>query len=320
MPLPKGISRRRFVQTGAASAAALAAAPLPTLAAAAAATAAAASATLITKVIPSSGERIAAIGIGTDSFSNAPESELHTVLQRFAELGGAVIDTAASYGDSEARIGRQLAALQSRERMFLATKLVGGGLGGLMGVTGKASLDRSLHRLQTRRVDLLQIHNLNGVETLVPMMQEWKQAGRIRYIGVTTSSGGQHAEMAAAMRKHPLDFIQVDYSLGNRDAAAQVLPLAQERGIAVLANLPLGRASLIRRMVGQPLPPWAAEIDAGSWGQLFLKYVISHPAVTCAIPGSTKAAHVIDNQAAGRGRLPDAAQRQRMEAYWDRKH
>jgi aryl-alcohol dehydrogenase-like predicted oxidoreductase len=311
---PKEISRRRFVQQCAASAVAFAAPPLTTLAATAAT-----SLTVITKVIPSSGERIPAIGIGTDSFSNAPENQLHTVLQRFAELGGSVIDTAASYGDSEARIGRQLAALQLRERMFLATKLVGGGLGGLMGATGKVSFERSLQRLKTSRIDLLQVHNLNGIEALLPMMQDWKRAGRIRYIGVTTSSGGQHVEMAAAMRKHELDFVQVDYSLGNRDAAAQVLPLAQERGIAVLANLPLGRASLIRRMIGQPLPPWAAEMDATSWGQLLLKYVISHPAVTCAIPGSTKPAHVIDNQAAGRGRLPDRALRQRIEAYWDGK-
>jgi diketogulonate reductase-like aldo/keto reductase len=126
--------------------------------------------------------------------------------------------------------------------------------------------------------------------------------------------------MVAALRRHKLDFIQVNYSLGNREAATHVLPLAQERGVAVLANLPLGRAALIRRMIGQPLPPWAADIDATSWSQLLLKYVISHPAVTCAIPGSTKAAHVIDNQGAGRGRLPDAALRARMEAYWDGKH
>ena len=150
-------------------------------------------------------------------------------------------------------------------------------------------------------------------------MQEWKKAGKIRYIGVTTSRGSQHAELLEAMRTYPLDFIQVDYSIANRDAAEAILPLAQERKLAVLVNLPFGRSSLFRQAADRQLPAWAADIDVTSWAQYFLKYVISHPAVTCAIPGSTQVSHLEDNQAAGRGRLPDAAMRRKMEEYWDRK-
>jgi aryl-alcohol dehydrogenase-like predicted oxidoreductase len=301
-------SRRHVLQAGAVTGATLAFAPLwaaPTE-----------GLPLITKPIPSTGQHLPAVGIGTDAFSNAPIDELRGVLRRMGELGGSVIDTAAAYGDSEARIGEILAQFGTREHMFLATKLVGGGLSGLFSRTGAASFERSLQRLRTSRVELLQVHNLSGVDELMPLMQDWKKAGRIRYIGVTTSRGGQHADIVAAMRKYPLDFIQVDYSIANRDAAAMVLPLAQERRVAVLANLPLGRASLIRQVVGRQLPPWAAEIDVKSWGQFLLKYVISHPAVTCAIPGSTKLVHLEDNQAAGHGRLPDAALRKRMEEYW----
>ena len=163
------------------------------------------------------------------------------------------------------------------------------------------------------------MHNLNGVGALLPTLQQWKQEKKIRYIGITTSRLSQHAEMIAAMRAHTLDFIQVDYSITNREAASTILPLAAERRVAVLVNLPFGRSSLFREAAGRPLPPWAADIDVKSWAQYFLKYVISHPAVTCAIPGSTKVSHLIDNQGAGRGRLPDKSLRRRMEEYWDHK-
>jgi diketogulonate reductase-like aldo/keto reductase len=270
---------------------------------------------LITKVVPSSGERLPAIGIGTDSFRESAREEIRTELAHMSELGATVIDTAAAYGDSEALIGDALANLGTRGRMFIATKLVGGGFG----VSGTESLTRSLERLRTRQIDLLQVHNLNGVATLIPSMQQWKKEQRIRYIGATTSRVSQHADMIATLRTYPLDFVQVDYSIANRDAAQTLLPLALERQIAVLVNLPFGRASLFREAAGRALPPWAADIDVTSWAQYFLKYVISHPAVTCAIPGSTRVSHLIDNQAAGRGRLPDDALRRRMEAYWDNK-
>lgn len=269
---------------------------------------------LIAKAIPASGEWLPVIGIGTDSFRNDLREDIRAELRRMRELGAAVIDTAAAYGDSEALIGEALESLGTRERMFLATKLVGDAASG---PAGAESFARSLERLRTRRVDLLQVHNLRGVAEVLPRMQEWKKEGRIRYLGVTTSRAGQHAELAAAMRTYRLDFVQLDYSLGNREAAETLLPLALERGIAVLANLPFGRSSLFRQASGRALPSWAAEIDVASWAQYFLKYVVSHPAVTCAIPGSTRLAHLEDNQGAGRGRLPDAALRRRMEEYWD---
>jgi aryl-alcohol dehydrogenase-like predicted oxidoreductase len=273
-----------------------------------------ASARLIAKAIPSSGEWLPAIGLGTDSFRSEVRDDIRAQLKRMRELGAAVIDTAASYGDSEALIGEALESLGTRERMFVATKLVASSSSAPVGAE---SFARSLERLKTRRVDLLQVHNLNGVAELLPRMREWKKQGRIRYIGVTTSRGSQHAELADVVRKFPLDFIQVDYSIANREAAATILPLAQERKLAVLVNLPFGRASLFQQVAGRALPAWAADIDVASWAQFFLKYVISHPAVTCAIPGSTRLSHLEDNQAGGRGRVPDAAMRRRMEEYWD---
>ena len=247
-----------------------------------------------------------------------PEGEQPSHVQRMQQMGGTVIDTAAAYGDSEELIGGALAALNLRSRLFIATKLTASGAGLFgNGPGGKASFDRSLERLKTPRVDLLQVHNLDGVDTLMPLLQEWKQAGRIRYIGITTSRVGQHAQMVELMRKHTLDFVQVDYSLANRDAAANVLPLAMERRVAVLANIPFGFGAVLRQAQTRKLPAWAADIDATSWGQLLLKYVISHPAVTCAIPGSTQVAHLEDNQRAARGRLPDEALRRKMEQFWD---
>jgi aryl-alcohol dehydrogenase-like predicted oxidoreductase len=266
---------------------------------------------LITRKVPAGGAELPAVGIGADAFRADVSEEIRAELKRMNELGGTVIDTAAAYGDSEAIIGQALEALGLRDKMFLATKLIGNG--------AAESFERSLQRLRTRRIDLLQVHNLSGIADAVPQMQQWKKAGTIRYIGATTSRGGQHEELMSAMRSYPLDFIQVDYSLGNREAAAAVLPLAIERRQAVLVNLPFGRSSLFEQAAGRKLPEWVSEIDVSSWGQYFLKYVISHPAVTCVIPGSTKVSHLEDNQGAGRGRLPDAAMRRRMEAYWDNK-
>jgi aryl-alcohol dehydrogenase-like predicted oxidoreductase len=271
---------------------------------------------LITKAIPGSGERLPAIGLGTDKFELDAREPILAEIHRLQELGGTVIDTAAAYGDSETLIGEALAG--SRDRMFLATKLTATGRGFRGdGVGGQASFERSLMRLRTTKIDLLQIHNLDGVESLLPQLQQWKQAGKIRYIGITTSRVAQHADMIGYLRKYPLDFIQVDYSLDNRDAAKILLPLAQERHVAVLANVPFGFGNLLRQAQARKLPPWAADIDVTSWGQFLLKYVISHPAVTCAIPGSTQVGHLTDNQGAARGRLPDEAMRRRMEQFWD---
>jgi aryl-alcohol dehydrogenase-like predicted oxidoreductase len=308
------VSRREFIEAGVvASLTTLLTRPLP------ADEPVGSSLPLITKAIPSTGERIAAIGIGTDSFRDELRDEIRAELERMSELGGSVIDTAAAYGDSEALIGQALVSLGTRDKMFIATKLVGSESNSRSGTPGAASFERSLERLKTQRVDLLQVHNLNGVAVLIPLMQEWKKAGKTRYIGVTTSRVSQHAEIMDVVRNYPLDFIQVDYSIANRDAAKAIFPLVLERKVAVLVNLPFGRSSLFRQAADRELPSWAADIDVATWGQYFLKYVISHPAVTCAIPGSTKLSHLVDNQGAGRGRLPDAAMHRKMEEYWDAK-
>lgn len=273
---------------------------------------------VVSKSIGTSSERLPVIGLGTDSFRKGDYPALRDEIARMVELGGSVIDTAAAYGDSEMLIGRALDELKIRSKVFLATKLVASG-GGFMGngVVGVQSFVRSLRRLRTPFIDLLQVHNLNGVDTLTTMLQDWKKYGQIRYIGITTSRVGQHEEMADFMRKVPLDFVQFDYSIGERDAEKSLLPLAQEHHIAVLANLPFGHASLIKQAGSHPLPPWAAELGIASWPQFFLKYVASHPAVTCVIPGSTRVAHLEDNQQAARSPMPDAAQRQAMERYWN---
>jgi aryl-alcohol dehydrogenase-like predicted oxidoreductase len=271
---------------------------------------------LISKAIPSTGEKLPAIGLGTDKFELAERAAIQAEIQRMQQLGGTLIDTAAAYGDAETLIGEALAG--SRDRMFIATKLTASGRGFRSdGVGGQASFERSLMRLRTTKIDLLQIHNLDGVETLLPQLAEWKQAGKIRYIGITTSRVAQHEQMIGYLRRYPLDFVQVDYSIDNRDAAQTLLPLAQDRRVAVLANLPFGFGNVLRQAQSRKLPPWAADIDVTSWAQFLLKYVISHPAVTCAIPGSTQVAHLQDNQAAARGRLPDAALRRKMEQLWD---
>jgi aryl-alcohol dehydrogenase-like predicted oxidoreductase len=273
----------------------------------------------ILKAIPSSGEKIPVIGLGTNAYGVTDAAELAArkeVLQRMSSLGGRVIDTAHAYGRSEEVIGELLASLGNRNDYFLATKTPMGSI-----ADAKAAIDESFRRLRTDHIELLQVHNMNNSDQQLPAFREYKQSRKIRYLGVTTSQDGHYDEMLRVMRGHALDFIQVDYSLGNRSAEEKILPLAQERGIAVLANVPLGgrRGSLISNIGDKPLPPWASEIGATSWAQLLLKYVVSHPAVTCAIPGTTKLKHAQDNQGAGRGALPDAGMRKKMEQLWESK-
>jgi len=278
-------------------------------------------AALLTKAIPSSGEKIPVVGVGAYRFKRRRQlAERREVLRRLPEIGGTVVDTAHAYGNSEATIGEFTVALGNRPQLFIATKLTApdGDV-----AQGEAMFTESLRRLQTDHIELLQVHNMTGAEAILPKLLEWKQAGKIRYIGITTSKVSEHPQMLELMRKHPFDFIQVDYSLGNRDAAYAVLPLALERRIGVLVNLPFGGRKRERNLIAQvgkyPLPDWAAEFDASSWAQLFLKYIVSHPAVTCAIPGTTSVKHLEDNNRAARGRLPDAAMRERMEKFWDSK-
>jgi len=274
---------------------------------------------LNTKPIPGSGQQLPVIGIGTNAFRLSNLDTVRSLLSRFHELGAQVIDTAAMYGDSESAIGQALADLGIRKQLFIATKLMSGPMRMGPQLYGAESFEHSLKVLQTDYVDLLQVHSMVGIDTLMPQLVEWKKAGRIRYIGTTTSESSDHAKLLECMQKYPLDFIQVNYSIGNRDAAAQVLPTAIARKIAVLVNVPLGGrgAENIAASRNRPLPPWVAALGIGSWAQFMLKYVVSHPAVTATIPGSTKLEHLEDNQLAGRGTLPDAATRLKMEAYWD---
>ena len=300
------MSRRQVLQTGAALGAATL---LP-------ARLAQAQAALLTRAVPSTGVRLPVVGLGTNRYRSgdpAYVARLRDTLVAFAGLGGKVVDTAPAYGDSERVIGAILGQSPGlREQLFLATKVDRDSP-----ADGRQSLATSFEALRTRRLDLLQLHNLRGAGTLLPLLREQKAAGNILHLGITSSSDGQYAEMEAIMRRESLDFIQVDYAVGNRGADARLLPLAAERGMAVLVNLPFGRGAQFRAVAGRPLPGWAAEIDASSWAQVFLKYVLAHPAVTCTIPGSTQVAHVEDNLGAARGRLPDAALRQTIARYFD---
>ncbi|NLG77163.1 MAG: aldo/keto reductase [Xanthomonadaceae bacterium] len=274
---------------------------------------------LITRAIPSTGERIGVVGLGTNNYSVTAPEELAArkeVLAHMWKLGGTLIDTAPAYGRSEEVIGELLAQLGNRDRYFIATKATAPNDDA---AAGRAMIEESFRRLRTDHIELIQVHSLMGLDTLMPILQELKAARRIKYLGATTSSGRQHAAMADALRKYKMDFMQINYSIDDRDAASTLLPLAQERGTAVLVNVPFGGrrgSNVFARVRGQAVPTWASEF-ATSWAQFFLKYVVSHPAVTCAIPGTTKLAHLEDNQAAARGALPDASMRKRMEAFWD---
>jgi aryl-alcohol dehydrogenase-like predicted oxidoreductase len=307
-------SRREVIGAGVAASAAWAALGPPAMAAGQP------TLPMIRKAIPSTQERLPAVGVGTNNFTAASPEELasrRAVLERLPQLGGSIVDTAAIYGQSEEVIGRDVAELHLRERLFLSTKVMAQG-GNVE--QGKAQIEASFRKLQTSKIDLLHVHNLASTDAMIPVLQQLKHDGRIRYIGMTTSFTGQHAEMLAAMKAHPVDFIQIDYSIGNRVAADDILPLALDKGIAVMLNVPFGGrrgANLLAKASTHPLPDWASEIDATSWAQVMLKYALSHPAVTCAIPGTTKVDHLEDNLGGARGRLPDAALRRRMEQAWD---
>lgn len=273
----------------------------------------------ITKPIPSTGERLPVIGLGTNQFGvQAPEelARIQQVLETMAQNGGRVIDTARAYGRSEEVIGQLVERMGNRKHFFLSTKTPMGQLR-----SPGVEIQDAFDRLRVDMIDLLLVHNLNGLDQFMPFFIEEKKKGRIRYIGVSTSTDNQYAGLMDAMKRYPLDIIQVDYSIENRGAAAEVLPLAQQSRMGVLVNVPFGgrrgAAATFGRVQGRPLPDFAAEFDVASWAQFLLKYVVSHPAVTAAIPGTTRPAHIIDNQGAGRGRLPDAAMRRKMEDYWD---
>jgi aryl-alcohol dehydrogenase-like predicted oxidoreductase len=247
---------------------------------------------IIRKHIPGTDESLPAIGLGTNRYS-VGDTELYARLKQalstFHELGGTLIDTAPMYRSSESILGQLMTELDLRDQLFVATKA-----DRAAGQGGRERLNNSFTQLQTNRLDLVQSHNLLGVDSMLPVLREQQAAGRIRYVGITTSRNAQFTDFLQVMNEHPLDFIQVNYSLADRDAAERILPMAADKGIAVMINLPLGRGKLFRKVGDLPVPDWASEFDCDSWAQFFLKYVISHPAVTCAIPGMTRARHVAD--------------------------
>jgi diketogulonate reductase-like aldo/keto reductase len=266
---------------------------------------------LLQRAIPSSGEMMPVIGLGTSgvfSATSATEREpLEQVVATLVKLGGKMVDTAPAYGQAETVTGEIAAKLNVRNKLFLATKV---------GTTGKAEgiqqMERSLELLGKKPVDLIQVHNLTDWEVQLANLNDWKKQGRIRYTGITASRRSAHADIVSALEKERVDFVQINYSLMEREAEERILPLAKERGVAVLVNRPFGRGDLFGRVREKPLPDWAAEIDCKSWAQFFLKWIVAHPAVTCVIPATSKPHHMEDNLHAGQGRLPDEKMRRRM--------
>jgi len=270
-----------------------------------------------TRPIPSSGEQLPAIGCGTyRGFDVRPAgaaySRLRSVLDALFAAGGSAVDSSPMYGKAEAVAGQLLAESKAHDKAFIATKVWTRGR-----EAGIAQMQDSFKLLRTERIDLMQVHNLVDWKTHLPTLREWKKAGRIRYLGITHYTSSAFADLEAVMRAEPLDFVQLNYSAVDRAAERRLLPLAAERGIAVIANYPLASGSAVRAVSARPLPGWAAEIDCTSWAQLLLKFVVSHPAVTCAIPGTGNPEHMADNARAGIGRMPDEAMRLRIAALCD---
>jgi diketogulonate reductase-like aldo/keto reductase len=267
----------------------------------------------LARAIPSSGETIPAVGLGTwqafDVAEPARRGPQREVLGRFVELGGRVVDSSPMYGAAEAAVGDLAADLGVRDRLWLATKVWTTGR-----AAGVEQMERSLRLLRGKRLDLLQVHNLVDWQTHLATLRDWKDAGRIRYLGVTHYSAAGHDALERVMRSEQLDCVQLNYSALEPAAERRLLPLARDRGVAVLVNRPLAQGALLSRVRGRRLPPWAADVDCTSWAQLFLKWILAHPAVTCVIPATSRVAHLDDNMQGGRGRLPDAATRRRIAA------
>ena len=243
---------------------------------------------------------------GNDSAARAPLREVLKLLD------GNVVDSSPMYGSSESVAGELIAELGMRDRLFIATKVWTSGR-----EDGIAQMETSFKRLRVKVMDLMQVHNLVDVATHTKNLQEWKQQGRIRYLGITHYTSSAYAQVERWLKTGAYDFLQINYSLGEREAENRVLPLAAERNVRVIINRPFAEGALFRRSKGKSLPPWAAELGIASWAQYFLKWIVSHPAVTCAIPGTGRPDHMRDNLAAGRGPMPDAATRERMADYFN---
>ena len=270
------------------------------------------SSTMLMRAIPSSGEKLPVIGLGTwqkfdVDLTPGTRKPLEEVLSLFVKLGGRVIDSSPMYGRAEEVIGELTSALGIREKLFLATKVWTRGK-----ENGIKSMERSMALLRTTRIDLMQVHNLLDVQTHLATLRQWKEQGRIRYLGVTHYNSSAFPEIEKILRTEKLDFLQINYSLMEREAEQHVLPLAQERGVAVIVNRPFGAGDLFDKVRSKPLPDWAGDFDCRSWAQFFLKWIVAHPAVVCAIPATGKPQHLEDNMQAGFGGLPDQNTRRRM--------
>jgi aryl-alcohol dehydrogenase-like predicted oxidoreductase len=270
---------------------------------------------LIRKPIPKTGELLPAVGLGTwqtfdvgaAKFARAPLKE---VLREFVRLGGSVLDSSPMYGKSESVAGDLAAELGAHKQLFLATKVWTSGRD-----AGIGQMEESFKRLRAQRIDLMQVHNLVDYRTHLATLRAWKEQGKVRYIGVTHYTASAYDQLARVIAAEDMDFVQLNYSLAERDAEQRLLPLAADRRIAVLVNRPFAEGALFRKARGKPLPPWAKEIGCASWAQFFLKFVISQPAVTCAIPATSKVEHLVDNMQAASGPLPDAKARDRIARY-----
>jgi len=270
---------------------------------------------LNTRAIPAGGERLPVIGMGSwMTFDVGDDESLRAkrvaVLQAFFDHGGALVDSSPMYGSSEAVIGECLQPIKNKKRLFAATKVWTPGRW-----FGVKQMEASQRLWGVPRFDLMQIHNMLDWETHLETLKAWKADGRIRYIGITTSHGRRHEAMERALTREKFDFVQFTYNLIDREVEQRLLPLAAERGIAVIINRPFQRGGLFDRVRGKALPAWAGEFDCANWAQFFLKFIVSHPAVTCAIPATTRVDHMIENMGAVAGHLPDAQQRQRMIAH-----
>ena len=302
------ISRRQLLRAGAAA---------TTLAALGPTLALANTGSVIKKAIPSSGEQLSVIGLGTSRTFNvdsnrAVTSPLMEVMQAFFDNDGQLIDSSPMYGSAEAVTGALVDKASNKQGLFTATKVWTDGK-----QAGVEQMEQSMQRLGVAQIDLMQIHNLRDWRNHIDTLVNWKAEGKIRYIGITTSHGRYHDELEVLLEELPLDFVQFSYNILNRSVEQNLLPIARERGLATLINRPYQRGSLFRKVKDTPLPPWAAEFDCNSWGQFFLKFIVSHPAVTCAIPATSKLKHMVDNMGAGYGRLPDESMRQRMISYME---
>lgn len=279
---------------------------------------------LIQRAIPSSGEKIPVIGLGSSAtFSQVARAEdvsaLRAVFQAMSERGARVFDTAPGYGASEQVAGKLVNELGIADKMFWATKVNVAGRGGTAAdpAAARAQIDRSLAIFNQPKIDLLQVHNMGDPATQLGIVREYKKAGKVRYVGITTTFPNQYAQLIDVMKSEPLDFIGVDYAADNRDVEDLILPLALEKKIAVLAYAPFGRTSLFRRAAGKELPAFAKDFDAATWAQFFLKFTLSHPAITAVTPATSQAKNMIDNIGGGIGRIPNDAQRKQIIEFVD---